>query len=456
MAYALLRAIAGVALRWYYRDVEVRGRARIPRRGPLLLVVNHPNALVDALLVGWIMPRRVLITAKATIFGNPIGAALLHWLGVLPLRRASDEPSGAGVARNAETFRAVQDALVQSKCILIFPEGKTPDEPALAPLKTGAARMALHARESGVRNLAILPIGLVFERKEQPRSRVFVEIGEPVTLDHWQPAGAESPPDALTSEIERRLRALTLSYPDADAAARASQLAMTLASLLEAPQRLGAQRGYAVETEIARQVDTLTAALATGDDGMRGRAAELVARARDVEQESRERGISLDDARVDLGKRSGFRFALREGWLLLVGGPIALWGRINHWLPFRAARLIAMRNVESTADPAMRTMVAAAAFVLIAYVAQTGLVWWLWGARVGLLYLVSLPVAADINFILTDRMRRAAARARAYIALRRDPALRRTLEDELARLREDVLDFHRLATSVADDGSLSR
>ena len=63
--YALLRAIAGVALRWYYRDIQVERLERIPRQRPLLLVVNHPNALVDALLVVWIVPRRVLITAKA-------------------------------------------------------------------------------------------------------------------------------------------------------------------------------------------------------------------------------------------------------------------------------------------------------------------------------------------------------------------------------------------------------
>ena len=55
--------------------------------------------------------------------------------------------------------------------------------------------------------------------------------------------------------------------------------------------------------------------------------------------------------------------SLREGWLLVIGGPFALWGRINHWLPFRAARAVAMRSVDSAADPAMRTLVAGTAFV---------------------------------------------------------------------------------------------
>lgn len=452
MAYALLRALAGVALRWYYRDIEVAGSDRIPRYGPLLLVVNHPNALVDALLIGWIMPRRVLITAKATIFKNPVGGALLRWLGVLPLRRASDEPVGAkarpvGASRNAETFRAVYDALDAGRCILIFPEGKTPDEPALAPLKTGAARMALHARESGVHNVAILPIGLVFERKERPRSRVFIEIGEPILLEQWHADVADAPVE-LTREIESRLRALTLSYPDADAAARATKLAMTLASLVAPIETVGDVRGFAVETTIARHVDTLVAFLAADTGPMRARAESLVSRLHAVEAEARDRGIALEDARIELAPRRALRFILREGSWLVVGAPIALWGRINHWLPFRVARSLAMRNVESAADPAMRTIVAGAALVLISYLAQTLIVASIWGALAALLYLISLPIAADINFLLTDRMRRAMRRARAYLALRRDPTLRRRLETELASLHDDVLAFDRDASAA--------
>jgi glycerol-3-phosphate O-acyltransferase/dihydroxyacetone phosphate acyltransferase len=451
MAYALLRALAGIALRWYYRDIQVSGSDRIPRHGPLLLAVNHPNALVDALLVGWIMPRRVLITAKATIFKNPVGAILLRWLGVLPLRRASDEAAaGASIsaARNAETFRAVQNALATGRCILIFPEGKTPEEPSLAPLKTGAARMALHARDSGVSNLAILPIGLVFERKERPRSRVFVEIGEPILVDQWRADSARSASDALTVEIESRLRALTLSYPDADAATRATKLAMALASVVEPIDRIGEVRGFAVEADIAHRVDTLADYLASAGGAMRSRAEFLVERLHAVEATARERGIALDDARIELGHSSALRFILREGWYLLVGGPIALWGRMNHWLPFRAARLLAMRNVESASDPAMRTIVAGAALVLVAYLAQTLLVVWLWGLGVGLLYLLSLPIAADVNFRLTDRLRRAVRRARAYLVMRRDQALRNELAAELARLRDDILVFDEDASAA--------
>ena len=91
MLYDTLKPVVGIGLRWYYRSIVADGIARIPTRGPVFLAVNHPNALIDALIVGTVVPRRVRFTAKATIFAHPVAAALLHAVGVVPLRRASDE-----------------------------------------------------------------------------------------------------------------------------------------------------------------------------------------------------------------------------------------------------------------------------------------------------------------------------------------------------------------------------
>ena len=51
MLYQLLRVTATIALRWYYAEIIVQGVERAPRAGPLLIVANHPNALIDPLLV---------------------------------------------------------------------------------------------------------------------------------------------------------------------------------------------------------------------------------------------------------------------------------------------------------------------------------------------------------------------------------------------------------------------
>ena len=63
--------------------------------------------------------------------------------------------------------------------VLIFPEGKSHSEPALAPLKTGIARIALEARDvHHIRGLQIVPLGLSFENKGNPGTAVIAEFGE--------------------------------------------------------------------------------------------------------------------------------------------------------------------------------------------------------------------------------------------------------------------------------------
>ena len=445
MLYSLVRAVAGVALRWYYRDVQIEGLERIPRDGPLLIVVNHPNALVDALLVIRHVPRWVLLTAKATLFANPVVRVLLGWLGVVPLHRASDaERAGtrADPARNRGAFRAVVSALRRGDAVMIFPEGKSHDEPSLAPLKSGAARMALEATtNSGAPHLMILPIGLSFERKDEPRTRVLVRVGAPLEMARWtRPERGAA--DALTSEIDARLRAVTLNYETTDDAARVLRVASLLAALFGDVPHIGrVDRSFGLDATIARRLDEITRHLANASPDVRAHADALLDRMDAVEQLAKTHRVLLEDVFIPLGVSSGAWFVVREAWWLLVAGPLAIWGRVNHWLPFRAARLVALRSVDTAADPAMRTVLAGASFLVITYLVQTSLVAAFWGGALALAYLVSLPLTADVNFYLSDRLQRAMRRAHAYLLFRGDPALRHRLYDSLSTLRADVAAF---------------
>lgn len=452
MLYALLRSVAGVALRWFYRRIDVEGLERLPEHAPLLLVVNHPNALVDALLVGWSIPRRVTLTAKATLFENKALARFLAWLGVVPLVRASDVrgASDGGAAadpgRNARAFGALRAVLGRGGAIVIFPEGITHDNPSLAPLRTGAARIALDARdEAHIHDLHIVPIGLTFERKDAPRTRVVVQIGHPIPLDEWQ-ADADSAVIALTHEIESRLRAVTLNYASVDDASRAAALSSLFAALLtEELPSVGDARNYAVEISLARRINRARRALVrTSDEEIRRRADQLLEGLTAFELRLARHRIAVEDVNISTDGRNAPPFLLREAWMIAVAGPVALWGELNHWIPFHAARAIAMRRVESAADPAMRTILAGTLLVLVFYGAQAVLVGLLAGWLVGLLYLASLPLAADVNFLLRDRLRRTLRRARTYLLFRRRPKLKASLQHELRTLRGEALEIERL------------
>ena len=216
MIYGLLRWLTGIALHWFYSSIQVTGRERIPAHGPVLLAASHHNALVDALIAVWVTPRPLTLTAKATLMENAFLSWLLSLVGVVPLRRASDEKKrivdgAVDSARNAGAFKSLLDVLDNGGMILIFPEGKSHSEPALAPLKTGIARIALEARDvRGVRGLQIVPLGLSFEDKGNPGTAVLAEVGEPVYADDLSQIGVE----ALTDRISERLAAVSLKQPE--------------------------------------------------------------------------------------------------------------------------------------------------------------------------------------------------------------------------------------------------
>lgn len=208
MIYRVFRWIAGIALHWFYRDIRVVGWEQMPTTGPLLIAVNHRNALVDSLLIGWVMPRKITMTAKATLLDNPFVAALFKFVGVVPLRRVSDEarkPNGlpSDHSRNSGAFKEILQTLEKGGAVLIFPEGKSHNESGLEPLRTGLARLALQARDPlGIKNVRILPIGLVFEDKGTPGSVVEVHIGNAIEMDTCRDTDAV----ALTAAIAERLR----------------------------------------------------------------------------------------------------------------------------------------------------------------------------------------------------------------------------------------------------------
>lgn len=451
MLYELLKPVVGVALHWYYRSILTEGIERIPTNGPVVLAVNHPNALVDALAVGYAVPRRVRFTAKATIFANPLVARFLRAVGVVPLRRASDERAAGTVNatdadRNAAAFEAVAQALADDGAIVIFPEGKSHDLPQLAPLRTGLARMTLQACQlHGVRGIRIVPIGLLFEHKEAPRSRVLLQIGEPILVDPLVDAGVSV--DTLTQLVAARLAAVTLNFDSPDDAERLQRVGATLSALLE-PTTSVAEGAPPLGRVLGllRRLDRVHSTLrARGDDALQARLDGFEARVRAYRARLDERGIDPHDIAISPQATAGLRFAIREALLALVVAPVGLWGRLTHFAPIQLARRLALRNVTARDEPAMRTLVVGLLLVLAAYFIQTATVAFLFGGWWALAFFLSLVPSASSDLRYGDRTRRARDRARAYFAFRRDPALQAALLVEADAIRQDAFALERLA-----------
>jgi 1-acyl-sn-glycerol-3-phosphate acyltransferase len=205
-------------VRFYYPRIVIEHPGRLPATGPVLLVANHPNSLIDPVLLGVAARRPVRLLAKAPLFSVPVFGHALRAAGMIPAYRGADDPKA--VKRNLDSLAAAARALAEPGAhavVGIFPEGKTHDAPRLAPVKSGAARLALQALAAGAKDLRVVPVALNYERKEKFRSAVWIRLGEPVDVAAWlatHDGDEHTAMRALTPELDRRLRRELIDLDD--------------------------------------------------------------------------------------------------------------------------------------------------------------------------------------------------------------------------------------------------
>ena len=155
------------------------GSQRIPRRGPVLLAVNHVS-LLDPLMVLWLgecTRRKVRFLAMEELWRNPVLRFFLDGTGQIPVARASLDA--------ATSFRPAEHALAAGECVCLFPEGVISEDLELGQGKTGVARLA---QRSGV---PVTPVALWGTQRVHAKGRpirlrpgtaICIVVGDPVVV----------------------------------------------------------------------------------------------------------------------------------------------------------------------------------------------------------------------------------------------------------------------------------
>lgn len=201
-----LRQLFLALVRLFYPTIDVSGAARVPAQGPVVAVANHPNGLLDPVLLRLALGRPLAFLAKSTLFGNPLGRAAMAAFDAIPIYRAHE----ADTSRNEITFDRCRALLGGGGWLALFPEGTSHSDPQLRPLKTGAARIALsvEAANGFQAGLRVLPVGLLYLDKGTFRSRVVAVVGEPFSLAEYAPQYATDERGAVAAVTARIGRAL--------------------------------------------------------------------------------------------------------------------------------------------------------------------------------------------------------------------------------------------------------
>ena len=134
-----------LALRIFCPQVNIANHQYLNSEGPLLIVANHPNSFLDAVIVGAFYQRKIHFLARGDVFQNPIFGYLLRSIGMIPVFRAREGKEH--LHRNSHTFQESVDIMKGGGAVLIFIEGICLNTHEIQPFKKGASRIleTLHA-----------------------------------------------------------------------------------------------------------------------------------------------------------------------------------------------------------------------------------------------------------------------------------------------------------------------
>ncbi len=394
------RRASALASRITYRDVEVTAAATLAD-GPVVLVANHFGGLADAVLLLDVCQRFPRIVARDVIWRVPLAGRAMRAVGAIPVHRPADTPQGT--TDNDTMFSACYQALAEGSLLLIFPEGVTQDEPHLAPVKTGAARIALGAHAAGVADVRIQAAGIHYEDKAGFRSRVLVAFGDTISVEHFAtglPGGVTADANdrravrALTDQVSAGMRSVAPDYADWD---QAHDLQLSAQVALRAADD---RPGPVDDIPLALTEVIASAVSDVGDPA--------VTRVRAASARYREslRRLRLDDAILGPGQQRrglpGSR-VLVDVLLVLLLMPYAIAGALLAALPYvltQATRLIpAAPAVRATILPAVAliTFVAEWAALGVSVAIRSG---WEAGAVMALL----APAFVGATIVVTERL----------------------------------------------------
>ncbi len=367
----LIRWLAEALVRLYYPHRSVEGAERLAHEGPVVFVANHPNGLLDPLLVRVMTGRPARFLAKSTLFGNPAGRLAMQAFGSIPVYRAKESASH-DASRNEESFSRCRAALASGEALALFPEGVSHSDPQMRPLKTGAARIALSAAGDAP-GLRVLPVGLFYERKVLFRSRVLLVVGEPLPIAPLLPAyrsDERATVDALTDDIRARLDDVVLQAESRD--------------LLAGVARVAGWTGDAAagdEDDLAarhRRTRELLAAYGRVHARDPARVEAIASAARGYARTLQHLGVT-DPWALEV-EMVGARAAVTTLLKLLLCAPFAAIGAILGWIPYRLAGQVAQRVTKEEDVLGTVKMIAGALFLYVAWSAEAIAAGVRWGA----------------------------------------------------------------------------
>ena len=211
--YNFVKSIVEIAYFIYFDKITYINGERMRAGHPCIIASNHPNCLIDVMLVAKKSNRIVHFLANAGLFKPPFWEWFFTTFYTIPIQRYMD--TGGKPLKNQEAFNKCDEFLVGGGALFIAPQGTSWVERKLGELKTGTARIALSAAalQNFETELEIIPVGVTYKDPLAFRKSALVQIGKPIKISTYKAEYEKHPRTAakkLTTELTEAMRILVI------------------------------------------------------------------------------------------------------------------------------------------------------------------------------------------------------------------------------------------------------
>jgi len=214
--YRLVRFHGDLCTWLSYRKVQVTGLENIPKDGAVILVPNHSNALMDAMVVLRTRKEPTVFGARADLFETPIVAKMLTFLKILPMVRKRD--GVRNVIKNLDIQEDIITVLEDNVPFCMFAEGTHRAKHSLLPVNKGVFRIAVAALQRFDKPVYVVPVGLDYSDYFRYSGTSLTQFGEPVNVKEYIAAHPEAGDAELyrgmTNLLRERMTELFTYIPD--------------------------------------------------------------------------------------------------------------------------------------------------------------------------------------------------------------------------------------------------
>lgn len=197
---------------FYFRRIKVKGIENIPENQPVLLLSNHQNALLDALLIATSIKGYAHYLTRASVFNSRFVSSILKGLQLLPVYRIRD--GYTNLTNNNAIFQRATDLLEANETVTIFPEGSHNLARRVRPLSKGFTRIVFSVLNKNPESeLKLVPIGVNYNSPKTCPDSAAIYFGTPIKAKTYLCDNKHESVVNLKTDVHSAISRLTTHIP---------------------------------------------------------------------------------------------------------------------------------------------------------------------------------------------------------------------------------------------------